>query len=110
MTVTAPTATAATGWAALVREQAGVVTRSQLRMYGVDRFDVRNQLAARRWQEVSSTVLVTTTGPLSQEQQLWIGVLHADQPAALAGLTALEQAGPRTATMFGSDASFVPAV
>src|SRR5690606_1542768 len=29
----------------------------------------------------------------SQEQQLWLGVLHAEQPAALAGLTALEHAG-----------------
>ncbi len=84
-----------TGWSALARAQDGVVTRQQLREYGVDRFGVRNQVAAGRWQEVSSTVVVTTTGPLSRAQRLWVGILHAEQPAALAGLTALAQAGLR---------------
>ena len=87
------TVVALTGWEQLAQRQAGVVTREQLRLYGVDRFGVRNQVAARRWQEVSSTVLVTTTGPLSEPQRQWVGILHAGRPAALAGLTALEQAG-----------------
>jgi hypothetical protein len=69
------------------------VSREQLRLHGVDRHHVRTQLKARRWQQVSHTVLATTTGPLSHEQQLWVGVLQADRPAALAGVTALGLAG-----------------
>ena len=80
-------------WRDLAERQAGAVTREQLRLRGLGRHYVRTQLAAGRWQEASSTVLVTTTGPLSLEQRRWVGVLHADQPAALAGLTALEDAG-----------------
>ena len=77
-------------------DQAGVITRDQLRLRGLGRDYVRTQLAAGRWQAASPTVLVTTTGPLSHEQQLWVGVLHADQPAAVAGLTGLEMAGLRS--------------
>jgi hypothetical protein len=83
------------GWVALAERQAGVVSRDQLRTYGLERHFVRAQLSARRWQRASATVLVTTTGPLSREQRLWVGVLQADRPAALAGLTALEVAGLR---------------
>jgi hypothetical protein len=80
-------------WQELVATQAGVVTREQLRIHGLDRFFVRNQLRAGRWQEASSTVLITTTGPLSDEQRLWVGVLHADQPAAIGGITCLAGVG-----------------
>ncbi|HET6562391.1 MAG TPA: hypothetical protein VFG72_10985 [Marmoricola sp.] len=83
------------GWKELARRQSGVVSRDQLRAYGADRHYVRTQLRARRWQEVSNTVLVTTTGPLSYEQRLWVGVVQAERPAALAGVTALNLAGLR---------------
>ncbi len=83
------------GWVDLAERQAGVISRDQLRTYGADRHFVRTQLSARRWQQASGTVLVTTTGPLSRAQRLWVGVLQAERPAALSGLTALEVAGLR---------------
>ncbi len=70
-----------------------MITRDQLRVRGLDRHFVRTQLRAGRWQEASSTVLVTTTGPLSPEQRRWVGVLHADQPAAVGGITTLADQG-----------------
>lgn len=54
---------------------------------------VRNQIAARRWVEHSPMVIGTTTGPLSREQVMWLGVLHAGPGALVGGLTAAELAG-----------------
>lgn len=73
--------------------QQGLVTRRQLRRLGLTHDYVDTQLDAGRWQEISSTVLATTTGQLTREQLMWAGVLHAGPQSALGGLTALERHG-----------------
>ena len=61
---------------------------------------LRHRLESGRWQHPHRAVVVTTTGALTREQQMWIPFLHAnpkasaDQPAALvAGRWALEVHG-----------------
>ena len=76
-------------------QQAGVLSRSQLRAMGLGKDYVDTQLSAGRWQEVSSVVVCTTTGPLTRPQLMWVGVLHAGPQSAIGGLTALEVSGLR---------------
>jgi hypothetical protein len=80
-------------WVLLARRQAGLVTRSQLRRLGLTSNHVDAQLSARRWQQLSSTVLATTTGTPTRRQLMWAGVLHAGPQSAIGGLTALEVHG-----------------
>jgi hypothetical protein len=76
----------------LVRRQSGVLTRRQCAAAGVDRWHIRNELAARRWQ-VAGRVVVLHNGPLTRTQQLWVAVLNHRAPSALAGVTACEWLG-----------------
>lgn len=46
-----------------------------------------------RWAPRSTEVVSTTTGPLSPEQRLWLGVLHGGPTAMIAGLNAAELHG-----------------
>jgi hypothetical protein len=78
----------------LVRQQ-GLIARRQLRALGVDRFNVRNQVSARRWAERTSRVVSTFTGDLTPPQLRWLGVLHAGPRSMLGGLTAAEHLGMR---------------
>ncbi len=80
-------------WARLAGAQAGVLARRQLLRLWYDARYVDDQVAARRWQHVGDTVVCTTTGPLSREQLMWAGVLHAGPVSAIGGLTALELRG-----------------
>ena len=80
----------------LAAAQAGLVARRQLLALGCDRHGVRNQLAARRWSERSSTVVSTFTGPLTREATMWLGALHAGADALVGGLSALEVHGLRS--------------
>ena len=82
-------------WAALVEQQHGLFSRSQLRRYGVPRGFVRNQLRAARWAERSGNVLSATTGPLAWDQRVWLGVLHAGGDSLVGGLTAAQVQGMR---------------
>ncbi len=82
-------------WVVTATRQAGVLSRSQLRAVGLGKDYVDTQLSARRWQEVSSVVVCTTTGPLTRQQLMWVGVLHAGPQSAIGGLTALELSGLR---------------
>jgi hypothetical protein len=52
-----------------------------------------DQLRAERWQRVGDVLICTTTGPLTREQRMWAGVLHAGPGSAIGGLTALERRG-----------------
>lgn len=70
-----------------------MISRRQLHELGVDRWRVRNQVAAQRWVECSSMVIGTTTGPLSREQTRWLGVLHAGPGSLVGKLSAAELAG-----------------
>lgn len=83
-------------WEVLAARQAGLVSRRQLNALGINRFRVRNQVTARRWVELGPCVVGTTTGPLSREQLMWLGVLHAGPSAVLGDLTAAEACGLRS--------------
>jgi len=74
-------------FARLRGDQAGVLTvPSAVRCLG--RPAVRWRLASGRWQLAEARVLVTQSGPLTEEQRLWVSVLAAGEGAVLAGLTA----------------------
>ena len=87
-------------WIELARAQAGLLSHRQLRELGVSRGEIRNHLRVGRWAERSGEVVSTTTGPLSHEQALWLGVLHGG-PSAMVG--ALSAAGARGLKRWGRD-------
>lgn len=80
-------------WRELSAHQSSMISRRQLMELGVDRFFVRNQVAAERWALRSSMVVSTTTGELTRTQTMWLGVLHAGERSLLGDLTAAELAG-----------------
>jgi hypothetical protein len=74
-------------FAELLDRQAGVVTvASAVRYLGQPA--VRWRLASGRWQRAGEGVLVTQSGPLTEEQRLWVPVLAAGDGAVLGGLSA----------------------
>lgn len=79
-------------WRDLADAQVGLLSHRQLRELGVSRGEIRNHLRVGRWAARSGEVVSTTTGPLSREQALWLGVLHGG-PSAMVG--ALSAAGHR---------------
>jgi hypothetical protein len=74
-------------FAELCDGQAGVLTVPSAVKY-LGESAVRWRLATGRWRRVSPGVLVAQSGPLTEEQRLWIAVLAAGHGAVLAGLTA----------------------
>jgi hypothetical protein len=70
-----------------------MLARRQLNALGLDHNYVRHQVAAERWALRTPTVVSTTTGALTFDQRLWLGVLHAGRDATVADLTALQVAG-----------------
>lgn len=88
-----PTLAPVDSWQQVAARQAGLATRAQLAARGVDRFGVRNQVAAGRWVCWGPTVVATTTGDLHRHQLQWLGVLHAGRHAILGDLSAAEPAG-----------------
>ena len=81
--------------ATIVRVQAGVVTRSQLRTHGWTHQQIDHELTIERWQSPAPGVLVTHTGPLLNEERLWVGVLHGGRGAVLSHATAARRGGLR---------------
>ncbi|GAA5114247.1 hypothetical protein GCM10023339_19580 [Alloalcanivorax gelatiniphagus] len=75
-------------WEQLALAQAGLLGHRQLRAAGVTRGEIRNHLRVGRWAVRSGEVVSTTTGPLSLEQRLWLGVLHAGPTSMVGGLNA----------------------
>ena len=98
-------------WSDIAVSQAGVITRRQLNECGFDADRVRNRLTAGRWRALTPTVLVTTTGPLSDEQRRWAATLQAAPHAPLDGISALHWHGlrswdrPQIEVVAGKDAS-----
>lgn len=82
-------------WRALAAAQCGLLTRAQLRAHGIDADMVRHRIATERWVALSSVVVGTTTGVLTREQVMWLGVLHAGGDAIVGDLTAAEVGGLR---------------
>ncbi|GAA2695585.1 endonuclease domain-containing protein [Actinoplanes palleronii] len=75
-------------------EQAGVLTVAQaVRFLG--RGIARGHVNAGRWRQVCRGIVTTTNGELLRRQQLWAALLLAGRGAALAGVTALAEAGVR---------------
>jgi very-short-patch-repair endonuclease len=73
--------------AQLCQKQSGVLTvESAIRLLG--RPAVRWRLVSGRWQRAADGVLATQSGPLTNQQRLWVAVLAAGDGAVLAGLTA----------------------
>jgi hypothetical protein len=83
----------AQGYARFAQDQAGLISRKQLRALGVGADYVRNQIRAGRWQSWGRRVVALTTGPLSPEQVKWLAVLDGGPDCVLAGLNALERYG-----------------
>ena len=75
-------------WVPLAEAQAGLLSHRQLRALGVSRGEIRNHLTVGRWAIRSGEVVSTTTGPLSREQALWLGVLHGGPSAMVGALSA----------------------
>jgi very-short-patch-repair endonuclease len=74
-------------FAELCDSQAGVLTvTSAVKCLG--KSAVRWRLASGRWRRAGPGVLVAQSGPLTEEQRLWVLVLAAGHGAVLAGLTA----------------------
>ncbi|GAB4012869.1 hypothetical protein GCM10028772_39480 [Nocardioides ultimimeridianus] len=82
-------------WRRLAATQGGLLTRTQLAGFGVDSDMVRHRISSERWAERSETVISTTTGVLTREQLMWLGVLHAHGHGVVGDLTAAELAGLR---------------
>lgn len=76
----------------LAHRQLNVVRRSQLRNAGVSRHQVNHEIAVGRWQQVAPEVIALQNAPLTYEQRLWLGVLHAGTGAAIShGSACLER-------------------
>jgi hypothetical protein len=71
--------------------QAGVVSRRQLRAVGWSRHNVAHEITFGRWTVVAPEVVALQNAPLTPEQMLWLGVLHAGPGSALSHRTACEQ-------------------
>src|SRR5260370_21774665 len=72
--------------AELCEAQAGVITVASAFKY-LGEPAVRWRLASGRWRRVSPKVLVTQSGPLTDQQRLWVPLLASGDGAVLAGLT-----------------------
>lgn len=74
--------------------QDGIISREQLRVLGLTRFDVRTQVRAGRWHKPSPGTIASFTGQLAQRQRWWVALLETRcRTAALDGVTALQAAG-----------------
>ncbi len=82
-------------WTQLADVQAGLLSHRQLRELGVSRGEIRNHVRVGRWAVRSGEVVSTTTGPLSPEQALWLGVLHGGPSAMVGALSAARERGLR---------------
>jgi hypothetical protein len=76
----------------LLRRQAGLARRAQLRALGITDGHVAAHIAAGRWQLVAPEVVSVDNGRLDHEQRLWRGLLHAPT-GLIGGRSALEVAG-----------------
>lgn len=82
-------------WKALAAAQHGLLTREQLRGLSCTSDMVRHRISTERWVAHTPTVIGTTTGPLTRDQLMWLGVLHGGDQAIVGDLTAAEVAGLR---------------
>ncbi len=79
----------------LADARAGVLTRDQLRDFGIGRDQVRAAISARRWQAIGRRVVVLDNAPLTLTQRQWAAVQAPNQLCVLAGLSAAIAGGLR---------------
>lgn len=77
----------------LAEEQAGIVSRRQLKRLGIQRWQVTAEVRAGRWALVGRQAICMHCGPLSDEAMCWVAVLEAGPRAFLDGASALLAAG-----------------
>lgn len=77
----------------VAREQGDVLARPQLYACGITRWEVRGELAARRWRCLSDQVICLHNGPLTPSGEHWAAVLQGGPRACLDGVSALHAAG-----------------
>ena len=81
------------GIAALALAQERVVSRAQLRSVGWSQNQIDHEIAFGRWHAPVRGVVALQNAPLTYNQRLWLGVLHAGDGAVLTHLTACRRAG-----------------
>ncbi len=75
-------------WRALLRRQAGAVSRAQALARGITDDGIAANLGALRWQRVLPGVYLTSTGPPSVDARRWAAVLYGGPGVALSHETA----------------------
>lgn len=73
--------------------QGGVVSRDQLRTFGVSAHELAAHLLAQRWRAVHSQSIAVHTGPLGQPGHHWAAVFEAGDRGCLDGASALIAGG-----------------
>jgi very-short-patch-repair endonuclease len=74
-------------------QQSGVLSRPQAYAAGITRWEVRANVAARRWRTFGKQSLVTYTGPLTDRSREWAAVFEAGPRGFLDGASSLKAAG-----------------
>jgi very-short-patch-repair endonuclease len=74
-------------------QQAGVVTRAQVRAAGLSDGALRYQVLSGRWQRVYPAIYATFFGRLPRESRWWAAVLYGGDSAVLSHQTAAAAAG-----------------
>jgi hypothetical protein len=77
----------------LALAQERVVSRRQLRALGWSDSQIDHEINSGRWHAPAWGVVALQNAPLTYEQRLWLGVLHAGDDAVLTHLTACRRAG-----------------
>ncbi len=77
----------------LLVRQRGLVRRGQLDDAGWTCHQIDHEIDVGRWRQLAPEVFVVQTGPLTDEQRQWLGVLHAGTEAALSHGTACSRSG-----------------
>jgi hypothetical protein len=70
-----------------------VVSRAQLRSFDWTDSQIDHEIKYRRWHTPAWGVVALQNAPLTYDQRLWLGVLHAGDDAVLTHLTACRRAG-----------------
>jgi hypothetical protein len=79
--------------APLAKAQERVASRVQLRGLGWSDGQIEHEIRYGRWHAPTWGVVAMQNAPLSYDQRLWLGVLHAGDGAVLTHLTSCRRAG-----------------
>lgn len=79
--------------ASLAEEQSQVVSRAQLHVVGWTDNQIDHEIRYGRWHAPAWGVVALQNAPLTYDQRLWLGVLHAGDGAVLTHLTACRRSG-----------------